>query len=435
MITKRLILLLAGLILVLYFQHFIANKWSPDEKITRETIKTFPGDPVADNHSSREISPVKLNGINRIDQQPVAVVRSNNLRQFDIFGKVVDEYHQPIENVLISEDRYFYYTRSNLDGLYRLTVEIPKHRFPVLNFLRSGYAGDKINIYAEKTEKIPEVELNVTLVESTESIRVNGWIGNEIGENLADQKIGIFMRGFQGLKNIDQTSVSDENGEFAFEALKPDAEYELEVYTSPQYAPYSIQELLITRTSPRLNITLKKLEFIQVSGMFVDTEGIPVPNFKIDMINISTGIHVQRIVSDSSGFFSLENFPAGDIRFSSQPPEHFTITGLKLVENDYKHLTLVVDKGSHQLSGWISDQNGVGISRAMVMFDSEVLKEGISSVSNRSTVTDSTGYFQFDQLANIPHYITIYANGFDKKELLHRFRSPSSEIFIALSPQ
>lgn len=420
---------------MLYFQHFIANKLSPDEKITQQPVIPFPSDPVADNKSPQQGSPVKLNGTNRTDQQPVPVARSNNLRQFEIFGKVVDEYNQPVENVQVSEDRYYHYTRSNSDGQYRLTVEIPKHKFPVLNFLRSGYEGDRINIFAEKTEKFPEVELNVTLVESTESIRVNGWIGNEIGENLVGQKIGIFMRGYQGLKNIDQTSVSDENGEFAFEALKPDAEYELEVYTSPQYAPYSIPELLITRTNPRLNITLKKLEFIQVSGMFVDTEGIPVPNFKIDMINISTGIHVQRIVSDSSGFFSLENFPAGDIRFSSQPPEHFTITGLKLVENDYKHLTLVVDKGSHQLSGWISDQNGVGISRAMVMFDSEVVKEGISSVSNRSTVTDNAGYFQFDQLGGIPHYITIYASGYDKKELLHRFRSSSSEIFIALSPQ
>jgi len=220
-----------------------------------------------------------------------------------------------------------------------------------------------------------------------------------------------------------------------FEAVKPDINYELEVYPSPDYAPYSIQELILTRTTPRLIITLKTLKFIQVSGMFVDVEGAPVPNFEIDLISVSTGTHVRRIASDSSGFFSLDNFPAGEVRFLSRPPEHFTITGLTLVENQYKHLMLIVDKGTYQISGWVSDQDGIAVDRAMIMLDSEVLSEGIRSVSNRSTITDRSGRFQFDQLTDTPHQITIYAKGFDKKELLHRFQSPASEVHIALSRQ
>lgn len=123
------------------------------------------------------------------------------------------------------------------------------------------------------------------------------------------------------------------------------------------------------------------------------------------------------------------------MRFSSRAPETFKITGLTLAENEYRHLMLIVDKGTYQITGWISDQNGVAVKRAMVMLDAEILSEGIRSVSNRSTVTDSTGYFQFEQLADTSHQITVFAKGFDKKELLHQFQSPTSEVHISLTRQ
>jgi hypothetical protein len=305
----------------------------------------------------------------------------------------------------------------------------------MLSFLRTGYDAFRYDISEHELNQNSEAELDVKLVESTESIQVSGWIGNEIGENLPDRKISVFSSGRQATENFEQTVVSDENGEFVFEAVKPDIEYELEVYTPPDYQPYLLQELVLTRSTPRLNIILKKLKFIQVSGMFVNIDGAPIPNFEINIINISTGNHVQKIVSDSSGFFSLENFPAGEMSFSSMPPEHFKITGLRLSENEYKNLILVVDKGLYQISGWVTDPNSVAVNRAMVMLDAEVLRDGIKSVSNRSTVTSATGYFYFDQLADTPHQITVYAKGFNKKQLLHQFQSPASELHIALSPQ
>lgn len=437
MLAKRIILslLLTGLLLVLYFQRVFVDSPEPDHATAQELIDLFTPEPATVNKISEHVNPVKSNDTENVGRQPESTTASNNLKKINIFGRVVDEYRQPIENVLISEEHFFYYTRSDSDGFYRLAVELPKHRFPLLKFLRSGYEGNSFDIVGGESGVDSQVELNVTLLESVESIKVNGWIGNETGENLSRQKISIYSRTNQGLKNISRTVISDENGEFVFEAVKPDADYELDVLSSAQYAPYSIQDLILNRTTPRLNIILKKLKFIQLSGMFVGIEGTPVPNFEIDIMNISTGIHLRRIASDSSGFFSLDNFPAGDVIFFSKAPEHLRITGLTLTENEYRHLTLVVDKGSYQISGWVSDQNGVTVKRAMVMFDAEVVREGIKSVSNRSTVTNNNGYFQFEELANTQHQITIYAKGFSKKELLHRFNSPSSDVYITLSPQ
>jgi hypothetical protein len=435
-------LLLMGLGFLLYFQHFTANKLKPYQSVEQELIDMFSSEPVVDNRGYPDNNPFKSSDTGNTGYQlnpaPSAGKFRNSSaisRRIEIFGRVIDEYAQPVESVLVSEDRYLYSTRSDSNGQYRLTIELPKHKIPMLHFLRTGYEGDRLGISAEDLGNNSKVELNVTLIESSESVKIDGWISNEYGESLPQQKIRISSWGYQGQESIYQTAVSDEKGGFVFEAVKPDINYELEVYPSPDYAPYSIEELNLTRTTPLLIITLKTLKFIQVSGMFIDVEGAPVPNFEIDLINISTGSHVRRIASDSSGFFSLENFPAGEVRFSSRPPEHFKITGLTLAENEYKHLVLVVDKGAYQISGWVSDQNGIAVSRAMVMLDSELLNEGIRSVSNRATITDRTGRFQFDQLTDTPHQITIYAKGFDKKELLHRFQSPASEIHIALSRQ
>lgn len=281
----------------------------------------------------------------------------------------------------------------------------------------------------------PLVELNVTLVASSESVKINGWISNEIGESLPSQKIRIDSWGYEDREPIYQTAVSDEKGEFVFEAVKPDIDYKLEVLSTPVYAPYSIEVLSVTQTPPRLNITLRPLNFIQISGMFVDSAGVPIPNFEIDIKNFSTGTHSRKIVSDSSGFFNLESFPAGEMKFSSWAPEYFKIDGLTLSANEYTNLILTVDRGIHQLSGWVSDRNGVAIERAMVTLDAEILNDGIQSISIRSMVTDSTGRFHFDQLGNVEHMITVHSKGFAKMEQSHRFQSLTNEVHIVLSPQ
>ncbi len=428
-----------GMVFLLYFQRFSVDKLKPDYNAEQVLVDMFSSEPVDDDRGYQYSNPVKSNDTESAGHPLVAASSVDNsavnLKRIEIFGRVIDEFQQPIESVLVSEDRYLFNTRSDANGQYRLTVELPKHKYPMLNFLRTGYEGDRRGISTRDLENNSEVELNVMLIESSDSVKLNGWISNEFGENLPGQKIRISSWGYQGQESMYLTVASDEKGEFVFEALELDINYELEVYTSPDYAPYLIHELILTRTTPRLIITLKTLKFIQVSGMFVDVEGAPVPNFEIDLINVSTGAHVRRISSDSSGFFSLENFPEGEMRFSSRAPETFKITGLTLAENEYRHLMLIVDKGTYQITGWISDQNGVAVKRAMVMLDAEILSEGIRSVSNRSTVTDSTGYFQFEQLADTSHQITVFAKGFDKKELLHQFQSPTSEVHISLTRQ
>ena len=444
MLAKRLIFpsLITVLATILSIYIYNLAKTQGDQSTEPENIDLFSGNFVAGDRDFQDINPTQAYD-RAIDEDPALAEHLPNsfskswvnFKRVEIFGRVVDEYNQPLESVLISEGRYLYNTRTDSNGRYRLSLKLPNYKSSLLNILLSGYRAERAGISTEDLKNGSEVELNVTLVESSDSVKLVGWISNEIGESLPGQKIRISSWGYQGPGTNDLTVLSDDNGEFVFEAVKPDIDYKLEVYATPEYAPYSIEGLTVTRTPPRLILTLKPLKFIQISGMFVDSEGGPVPNFEIDIKNLSTGTHVRKIVSDSSGFFNLEKFPAGEMIFSSQAPEFFKIIGLTLSDNEYRNLILVVDKGIHQLSGWVSDQNGVAVDRAMVMLDAEIISGGIKSISIRSMVTDSTGKFHFDRLGDLEHMISIYAKGFNKKELPHRFQSPASEVHISLSRQ
>ena len=267
-------------------------------------------------------------------------------------------------------------------------------------------------------------ELNVSLIKSLDSVKIEGWISNEFGESLSGQKIHISSWGYQGQETIFYSALSDDKGEFVFEGVKPDVDYKLAVDSTPEYARYIVEGLSITRTPPRLNIILKTLNYIEVNGMFVNNQGTPIANFEININNLTTGTHIQKIVSDSSGFFSVKKFPAGEMQFTSKAPEYFTINGLTLLENDYKNLVIVIDRGNYQLSGWVSDQNGVAVERAMVALDAEIKRGGIQSISRRSSVTDGTGRFRFEGLSDVEHVISVYARGFYKNVQSHRFQSP-----------
>ncbi|MCP4469317.1 MAG: carboxypeptidase regulatory-like domain-containing protein [Gammaproteobacteria bacterium] len=111
------------------------------------------------------------------------------------------------------------------------------------------------------------------------------------------------------------------------------------------------------------------------------------------------------------------------------------MSGLELSESDYANLVLIVDKGERYLTGWISDENGIAIEKAMVTLDATITDGSIEYFSYRSRSTDSTGKFSFDNVAGGDHRISVYANGFDKLDIQHRFHSQSDQVHLTLTRQ
>jgi hypothetical protein len=369
----------------------------------------------------------------RPEAEPVSNTSSAAQRYLNIHGTIVDEYDRPIENALISEEFRFHSTRSDANGRYQLSVKLATFKNPVVNIMRTGYREERVWVEGDDLQDGQAVKINVTLAEAFDTTSIHGWIGNQNGEGIAAQKVRITSHGGLSLGNILYVVSSDERGDFSFEGVRSGLTYRLEVLPSAEYSRYMDDFVEATHNTPFLKVILARINLVDINGMVVGSAGVPVSNFEIHVRNTTTNSLVRTVTSDSSGFFKLERFPAGEVQFSTTSPEYFKITGVTLAPDETRSLNLVIDKGIHYLSGWVSDQNGVPVENARVTLDAEINSGIAQSISYRSKITNRTGSFSFAGLGNETHMITVYTKDFARKETSHRFKSASEEIHIILS--
>ncbi len=349
-----------------------------------------------------------------------------------IFGRIVDADRQPVENALIAEERYFHTAHSDRDGNYRILLDIPRHRYPTLHFLRSGYDGKRVRFKQKQLEQSPIYRLDVSLDDALNSVSLHGWVGNEFGVGLEGAHVELAASYSRNHESFYLTSFTDVNGNFDFEGVRSDETYKFSVNLAPKYPYYENLDFRITQNPAQVNIVLKKLRLVDIDGMIVNRESIPIPDYEIYLSNVTTGAHNRKIVSDSSGYFSLANFPLGEIKLSTRGSEFYRITGLRINETGYQNLEIVVDRGDNYLSGWVSDANGIAVNRAMVTLDRKFERGEVQHSSYRSQATDNNGGFAFDHLGDGEYHVTVYALDYQKQEFNYRFNSQSDEILVTL---
>ncbi|MDH3761446.1 MAG: hypothetical protein OEU50_10735 [Gammaproteobacteria bacterium] len=363
---------------------------------------------------------------------PVADKQAGGRKILEIFGRVTDTDGQPIEDALIAEERYFASTRSDDTGRYRVLLDIPRHRYPNLHFLRNGYDGRRIRLGKKELQQTPLYELDVSLEDALDSVDLEGWIGNEAGFGLEGARVELSASYTRNRDSFYLTDFTDSSGNFAFEGVRSGETYKFSVNLTPEYPYYEDLDFHVTQNPERINIVLRKLSFVDIDGMLLDRGSTPVPNYEMYISNVTTGIHTRKIISDSSGYFTLPNFPLGEVRLSTRGAEFFKISGLEITEKSYHNLKLVVDRGNHYLYGWISDDNGVAVDKAMVTLDRKFRNGKIEHSSYRSQGTDSNGGFAFENLGDGEYHVTVYALGYEKQDFYHRFDGQTDEIYVTL---
>ncbi len=357
---------------------------------------------------------------------------SGGRKLLEIRGRIVDRDSRPIENALVAEEQYFHKARSDADGYYRLLLEIPRHRYPTLHFLRSGFAAQRIRLGKKQLQDQALYELDVTLDDALGTVTQSGWIGNEFGHGLEGARVELVASYARNRESYTLTEFSDADGNFEFEGIDAGQTYELSVDLAPEYPRYVNPDFQVTHDPARVDIVLRRLRFADIDGMIVNRESVPVPNYVIYISNISTGRHRRKIVSDSSGYFRLENFPLGEVSLTTRGSELFRTSGIVLGESSYQNLRITVDRGDNYLSGWIIDESGVAVAQAMVTLDRKFRSGALRHSSYRSQTTRGDGAFVFDSLGGGSYRLNVYAQGYEKQAMDYRFDQPSAEIFITL---
>ena len=266
-------------------------------------------------------------------------------------------------------------------------------------------------------------------VEAT--VVVSGSVGDASGAALADREIDVTSQGFGGENISHARLVSDQQGEFTLQ-LVPERQYQLHIEASDDYAGFTLDSFTNAEAERLRNIVLERVELVDVDGVIVDMDSAPVADFELSLRHLSLDYPDRVIRSDSSGFFSLKGFPAGAWRIATGQSDYFRIKGLELQPGEYRNLTLMIDRGSYHLSGWVRDGYGTPLAEVMVTLKSAFATDEYHSFSYRSKATDANGAFEFANLGGNQLTIGIYATGFETYQNQHNFSSFSDRLEIVL---
>ncbi len=270
-----------------------------------------------------------------------------------------------------------------------------------------------------------------TLTEpANQAVTLTGWLGETNGTGVANIVINLSSP----YQNLYYSTVTDQHGGFLIEGVQVSNYYQLKIEAGKKYKPIYLEKISITNNTLPLYITLQPLNLVPLKGVVVDIYGGYVPNFSIKIHSLVNPLYNKELITDNFGRFALTQFPRGEIYFSTQSPNFFEIKGIDLSESSGHEITVPVDIGMKQISGWVHDKNGLPITAARILLDAESTINGVANHSIRSIITDETGYFEFKHLGQGEHYVAVYAGGFISQELNYNTRSRIDQLYFRLFP-
>jgi hypothetical protein len=263
------------------------------------------------------------------------------------------------------------------------------------------------------------------------TVPISGNVGNSSGAALAGLEIEIKSNGFDGENISSARVVSDQLGAFTLQMV-PERQYSLSINAAGDYAGFSLDAITDKDAGRLRDIVLERVELVDVDGLIVDTNLSPVADFELSLRHLSLDYPDRTIRSDSSGYFSLKGFPAGEWRIATNQSDYFRIKGLELKPGEYRNLTLIIDRGNYHLSGWVRDSFGTPLAEVIVTVKSAFATDEYHSFSYRSLATDSNGAFEFAELGGHQLTIGIYATGYKTYVRQYDFNSFSDSLEIVL---
>ncbi len=214
--------------------------------------------------------------------------------------------------------------------------------------------------------------------------------------------------------------------------MTPDRPYQLRVAPTDVYAGYSDDSVTFNAAAPRLDIVLERIVLVDADGIIVDTSQAPVANFTLRLRSASANIPERVITSDATGYFRLDDFPAGALEINTSGRDFYRIGGLELAADAYNKLTLVVDRGDYHLSGRVGDDAGRPVAGARVTLKGALRQGDSHSYTYRSTLSDDEGGFAFADLGSYRYTLGVHAAGFETQVRDHEFRSFAERLEIRL---
>ncbi len=262
-------------------------------------------------------------------------------------------------------------------------------------------------------------------------VSVSGQVGDTSGASLAEVKIELQNKGFDGEEIVTVQVESDLHGNFSLQ-LVPARQYRLSIQAAGNYAGYLLDGFTDANADLLQDILLERVELVDIDGLIVDANSAPVADFELHLRHLNLVFPERVIRSDSSGYFSLRGFPAGEWRIATNQSDYYRIKGLELRPGEYRNLTLMIDRGNYHLAGWVRDRDGIPLEAVTVTVKSAFATDEYHSYSFRSVATDANGAFQFADLGGHPLTLAVQAQGFKTTIKKHQLETFAESIDLVL---
>lgn len=351
------------------------------------------------------------------------------LRDFQVWGTVKSTEGKQIEGVRIFSGPPTRATDSGPEGVYALDISIKgKNPQTIIQFRHEGFRDQSVQLSQDDLEDSFDIELNVSMEPLKRLTTLNGSVVGPQGEPVAGTKIKIRS---PTLRTTYSTQ-SDSTGYFSIKDVESGRDYRLSARSRAGYRDYEQARLDIPVDGLQKEIVLEPLNQGGLSGFITAVDGVPVPGIALTLkSSVVAGRSVQ-VVSDSVGFFSVEQFPEGGAVLKSHSYPIFTTQGFRVSSEPEEPVEVVLDVGPHALFGRVTTVSGETVPGVEVFLGWKLSANGVQNYSDRKTTADQNGIFVFTGLGSGEHTVRLNPPGFNTAVMTVNVGMDSDNIVVEL---
>ena len=286
-------------------------------------------------------------------------------------------------------DRRNRLTYTDDEGSYELFLEhLPDEETPTLRFFVQGYEEAQLLLPEPGSDGV--VRADAELRALAEGALVSGVVETERGDPVA--AASVFLSAPPGTP---YQTISSPDGSFSISHVKIGPGYQLRVLPDGHYLDYSMTGIRVPEDGLSLDVVLEALATARLHGRMVDTEGNPVPGFRLWVVIGGATRSAIPVSSDERGYFDIDAAPAGRVSFDTRSSPLLRVSGVTLPADGEADVELVLDWGLHTLVGSVLDEDRRPIAGAQVSLSWSQRDGNTTSRSLRRGLTDDQGRTEF----------------------------------------
>ena len=305
---------------------------------------------------------------------------------------------------------------SDTQGEFELDFPIGYESSISLKLRKIGYKDASYSVDTNAWESLQDVVVEMQKIGFAYGA-VTGFVKSYDSDYLSGHLVHLYSPSL----NTNYKTRSSNTGEYNFVNIEEANDYRVWVRPEYGYMDFEQENLEVASDPVKFDIYLKSLEQgYRLSGQVVDVNNQPLKNITLALRSVSARNQVFPVTTNSSGAYSVENVPAGEIVIESRSAPYYTVSGIELSgSNKSSHQNFIVDRGTEKLLGKVVNESGEPIAAPRIYISSKQTINGLRTQSSRNTSADSDGKFLFTNLGAQHYTITVNAPGYIGARIKH----------------